>query len=343
MAGVTPALHFVIPQAALWPELAAGRPEDIGPEALKVHTVGSLNGWVVRSYYELLRRGHKVTQSDQLRLDAINVVSPRDFGRRQRGWQAFVLVPRADGHRPMLANFFLEQNTGLAPGGRSDVVSYWPQADIRPRRPERGARVEVLAFKGRVTNLDLPFRDEAFQGALAARGARLEMDAFSGLLGGHQWNDYSETDVILAVRNMTRADALHKPPSKLTNAWFGEVPAILGPEPAFRALRRSELDYLEVRSPAEALAALDHLRAHPDHYRRMVENGRARREAFTADAVVAQWLALVEGRIGAAFARWQRLPSWMRAGLVLPGMLVEPVSKAIYRRRIEDGRRILSD
>lgn len=303
--------------------------------------MGSLNGWVVRSYYELLRRGHGVTTSGHLREDAINVVSPRDFGRRQRGFRAFVLVPRADGHRPMLANFFLEQSPAVAPGGWWDAISYWPQADIRPRDAGRGARVEVLAFKGRVTNLDPPFRDAAFQAALGQRGARLEMDAFSGLLGSHQWNDYGQTDVILAVRNMTRADALHKPPSKLTNAWFGEVPAILGPEPAFRALRRSDLDYLEVRSPAEALAAVDFLKAHPDHYLRMVENGRARRVAFTDDAVAAQWVDLVEGRIGEAFARWQRCPAALRALRIAPGMLLEPLSKAIYRRGIQGGRRIL--
>lgn len=335
-------LHFVIPVESLWPELAAGRPEDIGPDVLKTRTTGSLNGWVIRTYYELLRRGQGVTTSARLRPEAINVVSPRDFGRRERGISAFVLVPRADGHRPMLANFWLEQSDAVPPGPRCTPIPYWPQADIRSRAAERGGRVEIVSFKGRITNLDPAFRDEAFQGGLAALGARLELDAFSGLLGAHQWNDYTATDVILAVRNLTLADALHKPPSKLINAWFGEVPAILGPEPAFRALRRSDLDYIEVRSPAEALEALNCLQRNPDLYRRMVENGRARRVEFTEDAVAARWIALVEGRIGDEFRRWQRRPFVLRAVSVVAGMLAEPVSKAIYRHRIQNGPRILA-
>ena len=37
-----------------------------------------------------------------------------------------------------------------------------------------------------------------------------------------------------------------KPPSKLFNSWLAGVPAVLGHESAYRAERRSDLDYIEV-------------------------------------------------------------------------------------------------
>src|SRR5436309_1927650 len=80
--------------------------------------------------------------------------------------------------------------------------------------------------------------------------------------------------LVLAVRPEGRST--NKPASKLVNAWLAGVPALLGPEIAYRELRRSELDYCEVSSLAEAQAAVDRLLGDPGLYNAMVENGRAR-------------------------------------------------------------------
>ena len=75
-----------------------------------------------------------------------------------------------------------------------------------------------------------------------------------------RWADYSDVDLVLAVRPPigTHTD---KPASKLYNAWRAGVPALLGPEPAFRELYTDTLDYVEVSTVDEALAAIDRLRA----------------------------------------------------------------------------------
>lgn len=88
-------VHFVAPFETIWPELRAGRPEDIDATAVARYTVGGLNGWVIRTYFHMLQRGLDVTMSARPDPTRINVVSPRDFGRRQRGIQPFILVPRA--------------------------------------------------------------------------------------------------------------------------------------------------------------------------------------------------------------------------------------------------------
>ena len=67
-----------------------------------------------------------------------------------------------------------------------------------------------------------------------------------------------------------------KPASKLVNAWAAGVPAMLGPEPAYRELRSSPLDFLETPAAEAVLDAIDRLRGEPGLYAAMAENGLRR-------------------------------------------------------------------
>lgn len=335
-------VNFVIPNDnAIWPEIRSGNLQSICEEKLEKYSVGSLNGWVIRTYFHLALKGNDISLSRTPNDKAINIVSPRDFGRRQRGIQPFILVPRADGHRPELANFYLEQNEVLPPGPNRDNVAYWPQPNIKARKHNQRNGFATVGFKGRTLNIDADFRSKLFADKLAGLGVSLELDGFDGLLGHHSWGAYSDLDAILAVRNLTIQDARHKPASKLINAWFGEVPAILGPEPAFQALRRSELDYIEVTSPEEAIAAIERLKNYPDFFWRMVENGRHRRESYTTDAIAKKWVSLLNGPVGDSFERWKSLSAPKQFIVWTRMMIKEPRSKQIYKKGITEGQRLL--
>ena len=88
-----------------------------------------------------------------------------------------------------------------------------------------------------------------------------------------QWNDYSEIDVIVAIRPNTSSQYPNKPASKLVNAWRAGIPAILGPEIAYREVRKSELDYIEAKNRYEVARAIRRLKDSPELYAGMVENG----------------------------------------------------------------------
>ena len=105
----------------------------------------------------------------------------------------------------------------------------------------------------------------------------------------HRWNDYSTIDVVVALRPAEAWAARSKPAAKLQNAWAAGVPAILSPESQYRHLRRSSLDYIEARSAADVLAAVDRLRADPDLYDAMVRNGLERGREFHTDRIVRRW------------------------------------------------------
>jgi hypothetical protein len=341
---LTHPVHFSCPADLVWPELRESFPiAAINGDLLSQYSGGILNSWVVRTAYELRLRGARISIGPGLKREAINLVSVRDFGRRDRDPHAFVVIPRGDAHDPALADFTIEQNFQRPETRNRASIAHWPQPGIVRRDPNRGTRLEMLTFKGRVRNLDPVFREQAFRDALAQEGIAFEIDAFADLRGQHSWNDYHEADAVLAVRNMTLSDARGKPASKLINAWFAEVPALLGPEPAFQELRRSELDFIEVRTPAEALNALKRLKESPALYQAMVENGRVRREDFTEDALSARWAEVLNGAVARAFERWKR--EWRAVHIMRYGAMClrEPLSKRLYRRAFNRGPRLIEE
>lgn len=334
-------VNFVIPEDHLWEHVRQGKIEEIDEKKLSEYAVGTRNVWVGRTYFHLMQAVGNVSRSATPRKDAINVVAPRDFGRRDRRPDDFVVVPRCDSHRPMLANYRVVQCAAVPTDARTSYMPLWPQANIRPRDHEARSGVTRLAFKGRLSNLAPAFRSQEFIDRLSAIGVELVLDAFTGFQGDHDWGDYTDSDVTLAVRDKTYRDALHKPPSKLVNAWFGETPAIMGPEPAFQSIRKSPLDYVEVVTPDQVITALRDLRDNPKLYQAMIENGRQRRKDFTVESLTLEWARIFNERVGPLFEQWQRKSRVQKRLIWATMMIEEPISKRYYQYYITHGRRIL--
>jgi len=197
------------------------------------------------------------------------------------------------------------QNRAQVKSETDILMPHWPQPGLLPRLKERGNRIENLVFKGRSWNLYHEFRSPEFQAALARLGVRLTVDD-EARDRVPNWYDYRTADLVLAVRDLTEQDALTKPASKLVNAWIAGVPAILGPEPAFQELRKSELDYMEVRSPSDALDAIQRLRSQPELYEQMIANGLRRAEDYSRDRMVQRWVDVLSGPVAERYRRWLR-------------------------------------
>lgn len=90
---------------------------------------------------------------------------------------------------------------------------------------------------------------------------------------------------------------------------YAEPPAILGPETSFQALRRSELDYIQVRSVNDVEAALMKLRQDPDLRSAMASNGRERWPELNPTATRARWVRFLDDYAGPACRNWCRLGS----------------------------------
>ncbi len=267
--------------------------------------------WILQTYLRLARAGWPVDLVSRLPETGTVVFHARDRHRIAAACPSespLVLVGVRGDRHPLLGLPDLEivQSPESADGRHRVHVHSWAQPGLVARDPGRGERLERVAFKGFLANLHPALRGEPWRSELARRGIEWVCDAVDyerGAYdrGGLAWPDFREVDATVALRPQQRASA-DKPATKLYNAWLAGVPAILGPEPGFRALRRSELDYLEVANAEEALAALDRLRREPELYRAMVENGQARAAEFRPEALLETWRQLLFEELPARIA-----------------------------------------
>jgi hypothetical protein len=282
---------FFLPQHR---DLVAGGtwPEDRWPERF----AASEDAWVTQTFLRLRRAGHPVRACDGSTLDGIDllVVHPRHgrealAARRRR--RIAVVVTIADKTYGALGADYLVVQNAQELTQRAVAIPHWPQSGLHPRSPDR-VGITRAAYKGRVETLHPDLVDPAWAAELARLGISWSIDDrdLSPEAALDVWSDYRHTDVVVALRPPGRDERKAKPISKLVNAWRAGVPAILGVEPQYREVRRSDLDYIEVDDAPAALAALATLRDDPDLCARMVAHGSRRAAEFGFEAVTDRWV-----------------------------------------------------
>lgn len=277
--------------------------------------VGPYN-WTIQTYLYLQAAGVNCRLSSTLP-DAGVILTHSDFLSANMCASRTQFLVEIKPDRPLactFANFVVTQNRRdpIASGFRrflipSAPVPYWPQPGLRPRDPARGDRFENVSYMGN------PEQFLADRDALAAEVAQLGLQW--RMMPRERWSDYSDTDVVVAVRPTPseREQASSplftpetKPASKLCNAWLAGVPAVLSPDVAFRELRRSDLDYLEAISVADVVAQLRRLRDDPALRRSMADNARLRATGLSTSRAATEWRRVLETLIAPRYDRWRR-------------------------------------
>ncbi|WP_022834658.1 glycosyltransferase [Salisaeta longa] len=257
--------------------------------------------WLLQTCCWLTHFGYDARLAATLPAEGIVVLMPEP--EQQAAFQAqfqparhrniLVATIRADviGFRSPLGDADIVQNGRFADDRRTFFVPHWPQPGLIPRDATRDVRIEHIVFKGGFGSLQKDFRSDAWYEALEARGLTFEIASAETQGTIPRWHDYRTADLSLAVRPDLGDGGLRceKPASKLINAWHAGVPSLLGPEYAYRELRQSPLDYIEIETPRDALHAIDALRSDPVRYRAMVRHARRRARSFTPAAIAKRW------------------------------------------------------
>lgn len=303
--------------------------------------------WSAQVYLDLKRSGLDVHLVNQPVPDKICVIPYYDLAPRDWLFRSYVVGCRYDTPRPVLCHHRTVMNPLQVRGKYDHELRHRPQPNLKPRHMSRGTMLENLVFKGHPHNLAAPFTTPAFLAALQALGVRFCLSQANEQTLFANWADYTEADAVIAVRNNTLYDIALKPALKLINAWFAGCPAILGPEPAYQAVRRSRFDYLEVRTPEEAIAALRYLKTHPDVYQLMVENGFRRAQDFTVNQVASQWRDLLAGPVAAGYKHWleaSRFQKQVVRPLIYGWQILENrLAIKHFQHRIYHGQRLLDE
>ena len=194
-------------------------------------------------------------------------------------------------------------------------IPHWPQPGLLPRVKSRADRFETVAFFGHQNNLAPELQSPEWRRHLQHLGL-----CWRPIMSNNRWNDdttlnnhwhdYREVDAVVAIRSFdsrvyrqTRQFS-NKPPTKLYNAWLAGVPALLGTESAFRAVRQTSLDYLEVSTPTALIDQLIRLRDQPNLRRAIIAQGQKRSQSCSPEVITQQWVKFLDTVAIPAYDRW---------------------------------------
>ncbi|MBC7702517.1 MAG: hypothetical protein H7274_01045 [Rhodoferax sp.] len=263
--------------------------------------------WVLQTYLQLLAAGARVELVRELPAEGIVIshVECIEYGFRPSPKMMLVsLLVDKDIPSPHAAMHVTHNPVQRLPLFlRQHYMPPWSQIGLIPRRAARGARFETVAFVGYPENLHPALACEGFARSLGNFGLRLVVPPPA------QWHDFSEIDVVLAIRTFGCAERhLNKPALKLYNAWLARVPAVLGFESAYRIEGQSGVNYLEATNADEVLHALRQLRDQPQLRASLVFEGVKQITALSESHLRARWIDLLTARLLPLYSRWSRNP-----------------------------------
>ncbi len=256
---------------------------------------GGEKNWCLQTYLELARDNWPVILSEQPIQGCVNLFHPGNVFRMKAPAKCFFVSVQADYRRIPWADAHVVQNQRQADGKTSFWMMHWPQPALIAREAGRGT-VRCAAFPGNVTQL--AGSPAIWRSQLAPHGVAFK------LLDRSSWHDYSNVDVLVAVRSFDKATHDSKPGSKLLNAWLGRVPIIAGYDSAFDQIGRPGIDYIRVDSIHGAVEAILRLRDDPAYYASVVAAGWERAAAFSRDSLREGWQRLLGGPISSLYHAW---------------------------------------
>jgi hypothetical protein len=283
----TPEIRFVARYLERdWPDIGQLEEADVDRQAQRFR--GGVNNWIIQTYLHLKEalgeRGVAVSIGETFKPGVVNLAHRDSLNRWLLPYfRCYIVGVRADRPPVVVCDWEILQNQVRSCGPTQSAIPFWPQPGLVARDPGRGSRIERIAYFGRTGTATSWLVQPEFHEALARLGVQFEIRE-------HAWFDYSDIDLVLAHRQEAPTMLLQKPASKLINAWHAGVPALLGDEPAYRALRRSDLDYVRIDSAEDVLAAVRRLKSDPLLYHSMVHRGMVRAVDFTVERIRQLWL-----------------------------------------------------
>ena len=296
-------VHFYLPEK-YWPDSARQKAWREGNLTTLEQSgkIATAQCWIYQTWAALDRNGFPANLTAELPASGIMVSLAGFFADAFRPPRdVFFAGIVADSVPHPGAQMHILQNPLHARRLRPSVyMPHWPQPNLLPRDPGRGDRFETLGFFGDESNLAPELRTPAWRARLEQFGVRLEV------FGADRWHDYREVDGVVAVRRFEPGPQLHKPATKLYNAWLAGVPFIGGRDSAYAGDGTPGINYLQVTTPEDVLAEVRRLKENPGLVHALVEAGREAVGAFDESATLARWKALLGHDLPPMARHWRR-------------------------------------
>lgn len=267
--------------------------------------------WTLQTYLRLREHDYPCQLVESIPEEGIVVVHRGDLPFNQKPSSETIFVTTlGDGSWHPYAHVQIVQNPNrLEELSETFFMHHWTQPGLIPRDEYRDNAFKNVGYFGHPTQLADPLHDEEWEQFLAEH----DLNWIPVHKGSNRQSDYSDIDLIVAIRSFDGRSYDYKPATKLHNAWLAGVPAILGPESAYRAERRDERDYLEARSYDELRKHVATLKRNPDLRRALRERSGANRARINPEEKARKWWKLLTGPVQDIFEQWRNRSALGRA------------------------------
>ncbi|MBX9578553.1 MAG: hypothetical protein K2W97_08800 [Chthoniobacterales bacterium] len=273
--------------------------------------------WIYQTWALLTEAGIKTSLVSELPTTglvlALSGTLHSSFQSNHHAPDFFLVDIVADGLPHPAAHFHLVQNRAHARRlPHSHFIPLWPQPALIHREANRKGVFERISFFGDPKNLAAEFFSFSWQQHL-----KKELSLEFEIRRAAQWHDYSNVDAIIAIRDFSRSRQLHKPATKLYNAWLAGVPFIGGNDSAYQSDGRPGVDYLVAQSPKQVLEHLRKLKVDAAFRSRLIQNGIESGEKFSRSATLERWKFLIQETLPGLAFQWQKKSPSQRACYLL--------------------------
>ena len=295
-------LHFILNDTGRWQDLLSG---DLPtPADIKHRIITGEDIWVLLTYLHFRHAGYEVTLGSEARSDKINVIDGVKSRPKNTFADYFYVACRTDAHYPEFGHFVLHQN--LIQTGKSNeiYVPQWPQPGLILRDSRRGNDIRTVAFFGQPKrNLAEAFQSDVFLSELKKRDIEFIIKGKSN--NSVEWHDYSNVDIVIAVRDVPVELLKIKPVNKATNAWLAGALCITGDEPAITAAFNSNEAVLHATTVDGVLSIIDRLREQPELFAELLTEGQKLAQDYSEPSILSYWVRMEEF-VSPEFERWKK-------------------------------------
>jgi hypothetical protein len=184
-------------------------------------------------------------------------------------------------------------------------MNHWSQPGLIPRSEDRGRVFENVGYFGHPDQLADDLKTEKWPQFLATH----DLNWLPVYPDSDRQTDYSSIDLIVAIRSFNGRSYDHKPASKLHNAWRAGVPAILGPESAYRQEGEEGEDYLEACTYDDLCLHIRRLCNQPALREKLRKRGRKRGRQIKPELQAQRWWDLLAGPVTDVYDQWVNRPA----------------------------------
>jgi hypothetical protein len=261
--------------------------------------------WIGLTYFYLKQAGFSCEIVNQIPEEGILLADRDTLGDSKKYLEKVMLIcAKGDRDYHPSAHLHIVQNPLDFQRNRNSIwnpyyIPFWPQPELLPRIKERNGLVENVAYIGAETQLAKELKSEKWFQSLKSLECK-----WLPIFDKNKWNDYRNIDVVVAARSFGKQTYKNKPASKLINCWLAGVPALLTPESAFLAERKTELDFVIIDSLESAINAVKKLKTDPDLYAARIKNGLERSQEFTTEKILENWVTFFNKFAFPAYEEW---------------------------------------